>query len=127
MINITVGELVNASEPLQKLAKKEVKARLALTIGRMLKEIEREIANFNEARMNLIRKYGETDENNELITDEKGSCTIKKEYIKTFNEELKELTETEIEINGNKLNLDDLENLDFTPVDMAILEPLIET
>jgi len=32
----------------------------------------------------------------------------------------------DIEINANKVKLDDLENIDFTPADMFALEPFIE-
>ena len=33
---------------------------------------------------------------------------------------------TEIEINANKINIELLENVDFTPSEMAVLEPFVE-
>lgn len=127
MIKIKVSDLLNATETLQKLSQKELKAKLALSIARLLKEAEREIQNFNEVRMNLINKYGEKDEKGELITDDKGNCKIIPDGIETFSKELNDLVTTDVEINANKLKLDDLENLDFTPGDMVALEPFIET
>lgn len=127
MIKLTINELLNSTEILQKLASKELKARLALEIARMLKSAEREIQDFNEVRMKLINKYGEKDENGELITDEKGNCKIMQEEIKTFSNELNDLIATEIEINANKLKLEQIENLDFTPAEMSMLEPFLET
>lgn len=127
MINIKMSDLLNSTETLQKLSQKELKARLALTIARLLKEAEREIQNFNEVRMNLINKYGEKDEKGELITDDKGNCKILPEGIETFSKELNDLVATDVEINANKLNLNDLDSLDFTPSDMAALEPFIDT
>jgi hypothetical protein len=98
---------------------------LALQISRLLKEGEREIQNFNEVRTNLINKYGEKDENGELITDENKNCKILNDKIETFSKELNELVDMEIEINSNKISIADLENMDFTPADMAVLEPFI--
>jgi len=92
----------------------------------MLKEAEREIQNFNEVRMNLINKYGEKDEKGELITDDKGNCKILPESVTVFSKELNELVEMEVEINANKIKLDDLDNLDFTPGEMVALEPFLE-
>ncbi len=125
MIKIKMSDLLNSTETLQKLSQKELKARLALSIARLLKEAEREIQNFNEVRMNLIKKYGEKDENGELVTDESGNCKILPDGVETFSKELNDIIGTEIEINANKLRLDDLDNLDFTPSDMAVLEPFI--
>ena len=126
MMNLKVSDLLNATETLQKLAQKELKAKLALSIARVLKEAEREIQNFNEVRMNLIEKYGEKDENDKLITDEDGQCKIIPSNVDTFSKELNDLISTELEINAKKIKLEDLEDLDFTPTEMAVLDPFIE-
>lgn len=126
MINLKMSELLNATETLQKLSQKELKARLALQIARMLKEGEREMQNFNEVRTNLIRKYGEKDDNGELVTDENGNCKILQGQTETFSKELNDLIGMEIEINANKIKLADMENLNFTPADMSVLEPFME-
>lgn len=126
MITLKMSDLLNATETLQKLSQKELKAKLALSIARVLKEAEREIQNFNEIRMNLINKYGEKDDQGELITDDKGNCKIPPEGIDTFTKELNELVNTDLEINANKLKLSDIESLDFTPGDMAVLEAFID-
>lgn len=126
MITLKMSDLLNATDTLQKLSQKELKARLALQIARMLKEAEREIQNFNEIRMNLIKKYGEKDESGEIITDDNGNCKIIPESVTVFSKELNELVEMEVEINANKIKLDDLDNLDFTPGEMVTLEPFLE-
>ena len=126
MIKIKISELLNSTETLQKFSQQDFKAKLAWSIARLLKAAEAEIQSFNETRMNLIRKYGEKDENGELVTDEKGNCKIVPESITEFSNELNELIETEVEINANKININLLEDIDFTPSDMAILEPFVE-
>ena len=126
MIKVTISDLLNSTDTLQKLAQKDFKAKLAWSIARLLKSAETEIQGFNDARMNLIRKYGEKDENGQLITDEKDNCKIGNESITEFSNELNELMNSEVEINANKIKMELLENLDFTPSDMAALEPFVE-
>ena len=126
MIQVKIADLLNSTETLQKLSQKDFKAKLAWTIARVLKAAEGEIQSFNDTRMNLIKKYGEKDENGELITDENGNCKINPEEIDIFSKELNELIDSEVEINANKIKMDLLENIDFTPSDMALLEPFVE-
>jgi len=103
-----------------------MKAKLAWSVTRLLKAADKEMQEFNETRMNLIKKYGEKDENGELITDDNGNCKIMEENSAQFSNELSDLIGTEIEINANALSLDALEDKEFTPADMAVLEPFIE-
>lgn len=126
MITVKISELLNSTETLQKLSQKDFKAKLAWSIARLLKAAEAEIQSFNDTRMNLIKKYGEKDSNGDLITDDKGNCKIENESIDEFSKELNELIETTIEINANKIKMELLEDLDFTPSDMAVLEPFVE-
>jgi hypothetical protein len=125
MIKVKISDLVNSTETLQKLSQEKFKAKLAWSIARLLKAAEAEIQQFNETRMNLIRKYGEKDEQGELITDEKGNCKIITESLEQFSNELNELINTEVEINANPLDIELLDDLDFTPSDMAVLEPFM--
>ena len=126
MIKLKISDLLNSTEALQKLAGKELKAKLAWQVSRVLKLAEKEIQDFNETRMNLIKKYGEKDENGELVTDENNNCKINNESINDFSNELNELIESEIEINANKIKIEDIENIDFTPAEMTQLEVFID-
>ena len=126
MITVKISELLNSVETLQKLSQKDFKAKLAWQIARLLKSAENEIQSFNETRMDLIRKYGEKDENGGLVTDEHGNCKIIESEVVNFNNELNELINSTVEINANKIGIDQLENLDFTPSEISILEPFIE-
>lgn len=125
MITIKMSDLLNSTEILQKLSQKDFKAKLAWSIARLLKEAEKEIQQFNDTRMNLIKKYGEHDEVGDLITDEKGNCKIQQDAVQQFTDELNELVNTEIEINANKIDIELLEDTEFTPSDMSLLEPFI--
>ena len=126
MITVKISDLLNSTEVLQKLAGTELKAKLAWQVGRLLKAADKEIQEFNETRMNLIKKYGEKDESGELVTDEGGNCKIVESNVVEFQNELNELINTEIEINANPLKIESLEDLDFTPAEMSNLEPYID-
>jgi len=98
---------------------------LAWTIARLLKAADSEIQSFNETRMNLIKKYGQKDDKGELITDDSGNCKIEQEHLEAFSNELNELVNTEVELNANKIDMNLLGDIEFTPGDMAVLEPFV--
>lgn len=126
MISITLEQLINSSDGLKALSQKPLKARCAYTVGKLLKAADVEISNFNETRMELIKKYGEKDENGELKQDEQGNVHIGTEFVNHFNDELNELLNTTIDINSNKIKIEDLESVNFTPAEMTQLEDFIE-
>lgn len=125
MITVKMVNIVNSTDILKKLAQQDFKAKLALSIARLLKAAENEIQNFNEVRLELIKKYGNKDENGELITDENGNCKIEDNSLEAFNKELKELLDSEVELNANKIDIELLEDCNFTPAEIALLEPFI--
>ena len=125
MIKIKISDLLEGAEALKKLAGTELKAKLAWQVGRILKSADVEIQSFNDTRMNLIKKYGEKDENGELITDDKGNCKILN-GLDEFSNELNELIAAEVEINANKISIDNLADKEFTPLEMSQLEPFVD-
>ena len=126
MIKVKISDLLNSTETLQKLSQKDFKAKLAWSIARLLKAAEAEIQSFNETRMNLIKKYGEKDENGELVTDEQKNCKIEPDKIEEFSNELNELVDAEVEINAHKIKIESLEDKEFTPAEMSQLEIFID-
>ena len=126
MINLKLETLINSAEGLKGLSQKKLMAKTAYVIGKILKAADAEMASFNETRMELIKKYGEKDENGELVQDDKGNVRVSQESIEDFSNELKGLLDTEIEIAGNKIKMDDLGDVEFTPQEMAQLEEFIE-
>lgn len=126
MIKVKLEDLVNATDGLRGLSQKQLKARCAYAVGKILKSADAEIQSFNETRMELIKKYGEKDENGELKTEENGNVRIPPEGLNDFSKELRELLDTEIEISANKIKMDDIGEVEFTPAEMAQLENFIE-
>lgn len=126
MMQVQLRNIVESIDVLSKLAQKPMKAKLAYNVGRMLKQVENEMNSFNTTRMDLIKKYGEKDENGELIVYDDNNYRVSQESVQEFNDEFNELIASTIELNANKINFEDLEELDFTPQEMVLLEPFIE-
>ena len=126
MIKVKINDLLNSVETLQKLSNQNFKAKLAWQVARLIRAAESELQTFNDTRLNLIRKYGEKDENGDLLTDENNNYKIIPDKANDFSNELNELANSEVEINAKKLDFALLEDLDFTPVEMAVLEPFVD-
>lgn len=126
MITLKLEELINGADSLRTLSQKPLKARCAYAVSKILKAAESEMTSFNETRMDLIRKYSQKDENGELVTDENGNAHVLPENIEVFTKELNEVLDTEIDISANKVRIDDLEDVKFTPSEMVQLDAFIE-
>jgi hypothetical protein len=126
MISITLEQLINSTDGLKGLSQKQLKARSAYAVSKILKAADAEMNTFNETRMELIKKYGEKDETGELKSDEQGNVHIIDEMLSTFNKELQELLNTTVDINANKIKIEDIGDVEFTPAEMAQLDDFIE-
>ena len=125
MINVTLKEIVESSDIMKKLAQKTLKGKTAYHIARLIREADKELTLFNETRANLIKKYGEKDENGELKIEENGNCILMPDKIENFYSELNDVLNNNIELNAEKLSIEELEELDFTPSEMLTLESFI--
>jgi hypothetical protein len=126
MISITLEQLINSTDGLKGLSQKQLKARSAYAVSKILKAADAEMNTFNETRMELIKKYGEKGEDGELKSDENGNVRILPESLNDFNKELQELLKTPVEINANKIRMEDIGDVEFTPAEMAQLDEFIE-
>lgn len=127
MIEVKNGVLVQCTPILQKLVGKELKAKAAWTVAKLIKFAEKEVSDYEEARMKLIDKYGVKNEDGSVKVDEATQqYIIADESKETFNNEHKELAEATVEIPINKLKIGDLGEAGFMPAELLILEPFID-
>lgn len=126
MIEANVGQIVNVIPVLNKLAEGKFLGRKAFVIARLVREINKESETFELTRIELIKKYAEKDEKDELIITEDGNVHISTENLANCNEELLKLQNTEIEINAEKIPVDWLEEITLTLTEASILEPFVQ-
>ena len=126
MIEANVGQVVNVIPVLNKLAEGKFLGRKAFVIARLVREINKESETFELTRIELIKKYAEKDEKGELIVTDDGNVHISTENLANCNEELLKLQNTEIEINAEKIPVDQLEEITLTLTEASILEPFVQ-
>lgn len=126
MIEVTVGQIANAIPILNKLLERSFLGRQAFVIARLIREIHKEGGTFEEARVALIKKYAEKDENGEVVVTADGNVHISKENLDYCNEELTKLQNTIVEINAEKVPINWLEDIDLTLMEATVLEPFVE-
>jgi len=126
MIKVKLNDIVNATETFKKIMRQSFKGSLAFKIARLARELDKEMQTFNTERQKIIQKYGEKDENGELIVDEKGLINFDKTNLKEINEEFNSLLNTELEINADKLPMDSIDNFEITPQEMLQIEVFFE-
>ena len=126
MIKITNGELVQCVPILQRLTGKELKAKTAWQVAKLVKAADKEVTDYEEARMKLINKYGVKNEDGTVKVDEDTKqYVIEDEFKQTFNNEHKELADGIIELPFNKFNVEDFDNVGFMPAELLMLEPFL--
>lgn len=126
MIELTVQEMIDSIPTLRELSNKQLKSKVAFRVARLLREVQAESETFETARINLVKLYGAKDENGELKADENGNTYIEQEHVAEFNNELTDLLNNKITINGDKLSLDDLGDETFTPQQMLSFSAFLE-
>ena len=109
-------ERINGSFPaLSKLSKLDLKATEAVKLARLLGKVENELRYFEETRMSLFKKYGEA---------KNGAYEIKDENREVFLKEYRELCNTEIEIEAEKVTIKSEISIDASSV--LALDGLVE-
>lgn len=96
------------------LVDQPMRAKIAYKFSLIIDAIEKENNKYNYIRNQLIQKYAERDEKNNLM--EKDNCyNIPPNKIQEFNRELNELLDTELNLYIVPLELEDIENFELTP------------
>lgn len=126
LIKVKMYNVMAAKDIFMRILSSNFTGRQAFILSRALKEIDKEIVDFNKAKDFILLKYAEKDEHNNTVTNDKNTVKIAEDKYNDVNNELQELLYTEIEINMEPIPLEWLDNLQFTPKEMIDLEPFIK-
>ena len=91
--------------------------KTAFQFARLLREVDKELHIWNDARQKVFLKYGKI-ENQEAI--------IKPEYVEQFNKEIEELLQTKIELAVEKIQQEQLYNLQLSPAQIFTIDEFIK-
>lgn len=92
-------------------------------ISKLTRKIETEFKHFEEARLVLVKKYGDVDEKGELVI--KDNQYVFKDRV-SFDKEFAELRATEIEIDFNPIPLSMFGDCNVTPASLLALDKFID-
>ena len=123
---MTLNDIFNAVPALREISTKEFPGSVTFKIARLIRELDKEIQLFEEERNKIANKYGEKDENGNLVIQEGGNIKILDNKIQDCNKELQALFNTQVEINANKLPVDIFDSIEMTPTQAMNLEAIVD-
>ena len=116
----TLAELKGMETPLTKLLEQEIPVKSSFKLSKVLRDISKELSVLEDSRQNLIRQYGEVQEN--------GSTTITDpENLASFQSEFGDLLNEEVTFEYDPISIDLLgDNLNLTVAEVTVLSGLFE-
>ena len=118
--------LLDSVQVLRKLNNAELPVRVSYKLAKNIKSIDKELKIYEEEKQKLINKYGEKDEEGKSKVNENGMINILD--VENWNKDIKELLEIEVEINVEKINIDELakSDLKITPSELTLIDYMIK-
>lgn len=121
-MEITINNVIGLNKVLNLFINKELPIKTAFKLNRLLLEIEKELILAEKLRVNLFKRYAETDkaDGQEKIPSEKEAS-----YMQEFNE----ILDTKININFEPISLEELGNIEemkLSIVEMRFLNLILQ-
>ena len=102
-MKVKIRELMNAQPALQELVGKEMGARVAFRLARIVSEVNRELAHADAVKRKLFDELGNDNE--------EGHREIPERNARAFEKQLQELVDTEIEFGFDRIKIGTLPDL----------------
>ena len=125
-MKVTITDLETLMESLMKIEDKEFGFSMTLKLVQIKREIQTIHETLKQEKMKVIEKYGNTDDDGNLIFNDDGSVEFDEKYTRDLVNDLTEYYETDVELNIPKLNLDDFGNSEISPSVLDGLYPILE-
>jgi len=122
-MRLKLEEAVRAAQSLPIILDREIPAREAFLFARLSAQLSQELKIFEETRFKLIEKYGERDDNGNLIQEDNH---YKISDPEAFQKEYNELLNHEIEVTFDPIDISRLDGINFKPRDLINLSVLLK-
>lgn len=116
-MKITLGELLNGKPALEKLVNLEISIKTAYKLSRIINKLNNELQNFEDQRQKLVSKYGEPEEN--------GNVIVTQENMEAFSNELNELINLEIELAYEPVSLEELGDVKMRASELMLIDKFV--
>ena len=120
---IQISELINVFETLKDM---KMPFKLSLIFAKNIAMLEKEYEFYIERERDFALKYLQTDENGQFIQEKENVFKIKEGLEQECKEARMELNKFESEVALRKIPVSLIENMEFTPNQLAVLGILIE-
>lgn len=120
---IQISELINVFETLKDM---KMPFKLSLILAKNIAMLEKEYEFYIEREREFAFKYLQTDEKGQFIQEQENVFKIKEGLEQECQEARMELNKFESEVALRKIPVSLIENMEFTPNQLAVLEVLIE-
>ena len=118
-MELKLVEVQRAQKAFQKVMNADLPVRVAFRLSRLAKAVDDVFADIEKQRVKLVEKYGEQAENGDGVR-------VKTENIAKFQQEFAELlAEETVTLKTDKIELEVLEGVKLTPLEMLALEPFL--
>lgn len=125
-MKIKMAQGARLNEVCKKLSTKSLPIKVSYKLAKTLLQLEDEIGFYKSQYVNLLQNYGETDEEGNFIPGPNDSIKIKKGLEEECAKKVAELDGLEFEIPNFELSLDDLEGIELSTAEVAVLVPFIK-
>lgn len=116
-MNIVLGRMRMMISPIMKLIDKELPVLVAWKLKKIYKELDKNIQEVEEFRIELVKKYG---------IEREGDWQVLDENVDKFTEEFEKLLNQDIELNIDTIDMEELGNIDLTTRDLILLDGIIK-
>ncbi len=119
-MNIKLKNVVLGKDAVEELSQKEFTAKLSYKISKNIKNLRKEVVDFERKRFETIKKFG--------VEDPAGSDTyqVKPECIAEYKKEINDLLDVDIEVSIFTININDLEKYEIKPEIIEKLDFMFE-
>jgi septum formation topological specificity factor MinE len=115
-MKVKLSKIVNSVPAIKVLSQQATNAKIAFKFAKALNIIQSELDLFEQTKNELVEKYQTVNENNEPH--------IPQEKLEELKSQLLELLEEEVEIDIQKLNINDLSGVTVTISNMMLMDYL---
>ena len=121
MIKVTLNDIITNNNLFREIHSKPMPARTAFKVARLIRELDKENEMFDKQRIDIVTRYAKRNENGE----ENNQVLIDDDKMQQFQDEFNALLDTEVEVNAEKLDIEDLGDIELTPKQIMNLEKFI--
>ena len=119
-MKVRLETIVDAMRAMAVFAQKELPAKAAYRVAKLVRKMTDEHRDFEKARFEAAKRLGDKDEKSDTYK-------VKPENAEAFGAEMQALLDEEVDLEGcTMINFSDIEKLELAPAVLADLESFIE-